>query len=327
MEIDDILLVDDDPAAIQLLASMLEGVGSLRFAVTGADALRMARERTPDLVMLDAEMPGMSGFDVCQALQADPLLATVPVIFVTSHSEPEFETSGFDFGASDFICKPVNKSQVQARVKSQLRLKHGADELRRLATVDPLTGTANRRRFDAALECEWLRAQRHADPLSLLMIDVDHFKLYNDHYGHPGGDRVLRAVAQAMAAASLRPADVLARYGGEEFAMLLPQTPRAGAEHVAQRLLAAVAALAIPHAASPTDRVLTISVGIGCCHQPSELAARDAGPGAGRRRWSVAELVQAADSALYAAKQGGRAQARALDVTGFDGPATRVLAA
>jgi len=315
---DRILLVDDDPGTIQLLGRILSGLGELQFATSGADALRLAQASAPDLVLLDAEMPGLSGFQVCKALKSDPALAEVAVIFVTRHNEPAFEVSGFELGAADFITKPFTAQLVLARVKAQLRVKHMADELRRIATVDVLTGVANRRRFDELLDREWRRARRSGDPLSLLMIDVDHFKLFNDHYGHPAGDACLRAVAQALAGASTRPADLAARYGGEEFCILLPQTPRAGAEHVARSVLDAVEALGIAHAASPRGQQVTVSVGASCYDEdsaswkPASTESRyadDIGV-----RSAPMDLVRAADKALYGAKRAGRARAWLLDI-------------
>jgi len=321
---DNILLVDDDPGAIQLLGRILSESGNLRFATSGEDALRLARESLPDLILLDAEMPGMSGFQVCEALKAEPALADVPVIFVTSHNEPAFEVSGFDLGAVDFIAKPVNAPLVLARVRSQLRVKHMADELRRIATIDVLTGVSNRRRFDESLEQEWRRTRRCGDPLALLMIDVDHFKLFNDRYGHPAGDACLRSIAQALQGASLRPADLVARYGGEEFVVLLPQTPRAGAEHVACAILDAVAALAIEHEASLTVPRISVSVGVAfydddsACWIAASADSRLADdPGT---RCTPTALVQAADNALYSAKRAGRARARMLDIADVDMP-------
>src|ERR1700691_3034055 len=201
-----ILLVDDDPGAIQLMGRILADVGKLRFATNGMDALRLARDSAPDLILLDAEMPGMSGFELLRMLKAESSLAEVPVIFITSHNEAGFEVSALDMGAADFIAKPLRSSRVLARVRSQLRVKHMADELRRTATTDALTGVANRRQFDVLLEREWLRGRRCGDPMSLLMIDVDHFKLYNDLYGHPKGDICLRHVAQVLESACRRPA-------------------------------------------------------------------------------------------------------------------------
>src|ERR1700722_13920048 len=266
---DSILIVDDDVSAIQLMSQILLDVGNLRFATNGEDALRLARESPPDLVLLDAEMPGMSGFKLFEALKIESALTDVPVIFVTSHSEACFEVSAFEMGAADFIAKPFRASVVKARVKTHLRLKHMADELRRIATTDSLTGVANRRKFDESLEREWRNTLRAGDAISLLLIDVDHFKLYNDRYGHPKADSCLRRLAQVLAGACLRPSDLLARCGGEEFMALLPQTAQAGAEHVARRMLEAVGALRMPHHDSPTNPDVTVSVGIACYDKSS----------------------------------------------------------
>lgn len=321
---DDILLVDDDPGSIQLMSRMLKGVGNLRFATNGADALRLAKEAKTDLMLLDSEMPDMSGFDICRALKADPALADVPVIFVTSHSEPAFEVAGFALGGADFIAKPVSAALLVARVETQLRVKRMSDELRRTATVDCLTGVANRRRFDDALAQEWRRCRRSGEPLALLMIDVDHFKLFNDRYGHPAGDACLRSVAQALSGTSLRPADLVARYGGEEFGVLLPQTPRSGAQHLAQAVLDRVAALAIVHDASPTAPHVTVSVGIACYDQASPgwrpSAAESRSAETPDTYPSPIDLVKAADQALYSAKNAGRDRARLLDIVATEIP-------
>ena len=321
---DRILLVDDDPGTIRVLSGILKGLAEVHFATGGLDALRLARLQTPDLMLLDAEMPGMSGFQVCKAFKSDPTLAAVAVIFVTKHNEPAFEISGFEIGAADFIAKPFIVQLVLARVKAQLRVKHMADELRRIATVDVLTGVANRRRFEEVLEREWRRARRSGDPLSLLMIDVDHFKAFNDHQGHPAGDACLRAVAQALVAASVRPGDLVARYGGEEFTILLPQTPRDGAEHVALGVLHAVQALDIAHAASPSAARVSVSVGVGCYDEdsaswkPVSTDSRFA-DGVGVRSTSM-DLVRAADKAMYCAKRAGRARAWFLDIADVETP-------
>lgn len=323
---DNILLVDDDPGTIQLMARMISDLGNLRFATSGQDALRLAHESTPDLMLLDTEMPGMSGFDVCRTLKADPALAGVSVIFVTSHSEPDFEVTGLELGAADFIAKPVSERLIRARVKTQLRVKNLGDELRRIATIDGLTGVANRRRFDETLELEWRRSRRSGQPLALLMIDVDHFKLFNDQYGHPAGDACLRSVTQALKSVCLRPADLVARYGGEEFVVLLPGTARAGAEHVAQAVLKAVEALDIAHETSLTAQRVTVSVGVACYDHdskwwvsPSPNSRSRSHDDTGTRSFAE-ELVRAADKALYSAKRSGRARARLLDVSDVDAP-------
>jgi len=317
---DDILLVDDDPGAIQLMGRILAGVGNLRFATNGVDALRLAEESPPDLILLDAEMQGMSGYRVLDALRARPAMADVPIIFVTSHSEPAFEVSALEAGAADFIAKPIRAPLVLARVATQLRLKRMTDQLRVAARTDALTGIANRRAFDDSLEHEWQRGRRGDDPISLLLIDVDHFKQYNDRYGHPKGDNALQQVAKALSAAARRTGDFVARCGGEEFALLLPQTPRLGAERVARRVLDTIAGLNIVHAAAATARHLTVSVGIGCYDQESPLWIRNLeekrGAGAG---WNLpcaaSDLVVSADKALYTAKRAGRAQFKLHDVS------------
>jgi diguanylate cyclase (GGDEF)-like protein len=309
-----ILLVDDDPGAIQLMGRILADVGELRFATNGKDALRLARDSAPDLILLDAEMPGMSGFELLRTLKAESSLADVPVIFITSHSEAGFEVSALDMGAADFIAKPLKSSRVLARVRTQLRMKHMADELRRTATTDSLTGVANRRQFDESLEREWLRARRSGDPVSLLMIDVDHFKLYNDRYGHPKGDVCLRHVTQALLSACKGQADLVARYGGEEFVILLPQTPRHGAQRMAQQVLDEVAAFGIFHEDLQTTHYVSVSVGVACfddasaCWEDNSHAVR------------ASDLVQAADKALYSAKQAGRGQAKLRDIADASTP-------
>jgi diguanylate cyclase (GGDEF)-like protein len=316
--IDDILIVDDDPATIRLLGHILRDLGSLRFATSGEDAVRLVRDSPPDLVLLDAEMPGMSGVNVFNALKAEPDLDEVPVIFVSSRGDAEFEVSLLDLGAADFIAKPVRAPLVIARVRTHLRMKRMADELRRCATTDGLTGIANRRKFDVSLEREWRRAPRHGNPLALLLIDVDHFKLYNDRYGHPQGDACLREMAQAFERSVRRTADVAARYGGEEFVVLLPQTRRDGAESMAHRILDVVDGLAIRHEASPTAAHVTVSIGIACYD-----GAAAWGNGDRPERHTETDLLLAADTALYAAKRAGRSQCRHFNVADID---SRLLA-
>jgi len=320
----DILLVDDDPGSIQVMGRILNGIGQLHFATSGEEALRLARESAPDLMLLDAEMPGMSGFQVLEALKAEPKLADVPVIFVTCHSDAAFEVAGFEMGAADFIAKPISPPLVLARVKAQLRAKRMDDELRAIATIDVLTGVANRRSFDESLDREWRRTRLSGEPLSLLMIDVDHLKAFNERYGRPAGDACLRSLAQALSGACRRPADRVARYGEEEFAALLPQTPRSGAERVARGVLDAVEALGIAHEASPTAQHVTVSVGIacydddsGCWIPPSANPRPEFDP---PLRYTPIDLVYAASKALHAAKYAGRAQAQLLDITDVDTP-------
>jgi len=307
-----ILLVDDDAGVIQLLGGLLANVAALRFATNGKDALRLAHEVVPDLILLDAEMPGMSGFQLLQALKADAKFADVPVIFITSHTEAGFEVSALEMGAVDFIAKPFRSSLVLARVRLHLRMKRMADGLRRDATVDSLTGVANRRMFDQSLAREWLQGRRTGDPISLLSVDVDHFKSYNARYGRQQGDECLKQVAAALVSACRRPADLVARYDGQEFVMLLPHTARLGAEHIGRRVLDAVQALDIRHEESLPTGYVSVSVGIAFHDDQSKHENDDT-------RFTAEDLVAAANKALVTAKRAGRARAKLRDISDTDG--------
>jgi diguanylate cyclase (GGDEF)-like protein len=288
-----VLIVDDHITNIQILHSLLGEELDIRVATNGPDALRLIHASPPDLVLLDVEMPHMSGYEVCAALKASEETLHIPVIFITAHSESEQEAEGFKVGAVDFVAKPFRPEVVKARVRTHLLLKRQSDLLRNLAFMDGLTGVSNRRRFDQALEAEWRRCRRNGASLSLLMIDVDRFKLYNDHYGHLAGDACLQRVASTMAKQLLRSHDLLVRYGGEEFACLLPDCDLAGALGKAEALRTAVAALEIEHrAAANGRRTVSISAGVASVVPHDPL-----GP---------ADLVAAADAQLYLAKSRGR---------------------
>lgn len=319
-----ILIVDDDPGTIQATGRALASLATLCFATNGEDALRIAVESLPDLILLDAQMPGMSGFMVFDVLRASPQLSAIPVVFISSHYEPAFEVSALDLGAVDFLPKPVNPRQLLARVRSHLRIKHLVDELRRTSVTDLLTGVTNRRQFDESLAIEWRKARRGGEPLSLLLVDVDHFRSFNECYGHSKGDACLQMIAQSMQSALRRPEDTVARCGGAEFGVLLPKTARQGAQHMADRISMSVGALNIPHTSSPTAPRITVSLGIAVYDKESKIFVSSAGS-AGFRHDTHApctenDMVLAADKALNAAKRAGRAQARMLDVADIDQP-------
>ena len=287
-----ILVVDDQPTNIQTLYQVLKGEYDVAMATDGSQAIELCQRRPPDLVLLDVVMPGIDGFEVCRRLKTDPATRDVPVIFVTARDSTEDETLGLEVGAVDFIAKPVNPPVVRARVRTHVALKRQAVLLRSMAFNDGLTGVANRRWFDERLQVEWLRCRRNKLPLSLILLDLDHFKAYNDRYGHQSGDDCLRAVAGAMKSRLGRPADLLARYGGEEFVCLLPETPIEGARAKAEDLGRAVLELNLPHADSSTAPVVTISRGVATAAPALDGTQND--------------LLQRADEKLYAAKRAGR---------------------
>ncbi|MCX7815634.1 MAG: diguanylate cyclase [Tepidimonas ignava] len=291
-----LLLVDDQPVQLQVLYRALAGEYQLFMATGGEQALKVASEQLPDLILLDVVMDGLDGFEVLARLRQQRETADIPVIFVTAHGGGDIETRCLEAGAVDFISKPINPSVVRARVRTHLTLKFQSDLLRALAYVDGLTGVANRRQFDQRLAIEWARAQRHGTALSLILVDVDHFKAYNDHYGHQAGDDALRRVAACLREHVRRSTDVVARYGGEEFACLLPDTDADDARALAEALLAEVRAMGIPHRQGGDGGVLTASMGVATRRGPAH-------PG-----WQPALLLGLADAQLYEAKRLGRAR-------------------
>ena len=308
-----LLIVDDDPGSIVLLSRVLEAEARIVFATSGEAALQQFQAHGPDLVLLDAHMPGLSGFDTCVRLQADPRSADVPVIFVTALTDTETETHALDIGAVDVIHKPINPPVVRARVRTHLALKQKTDALRRLSVVDPLTGIANRRAFDDTLKKEWLRAMRHRHTMSLLLIDIDHFKRYNDAHGHRAGDACLRQVAELIAHGTRRGGDLAARYGGEEFAVILPHADAARAHGFAQHLCDAVRAHALPHGDSPVAPCVTVSIGAATLRRLCETPAGRPAPCRECPRFEQClaapeTLVELADQALFQAKRDGRAR-------------------
>lgn len=209
-----VLVVDDVPDNAAIICQVIKDLCSVLMAHTGEDALTLARQYLPDLILLDIRMPEMDGFEVCRRLKADLETAHIPVIFLTALTEPHCEELGLNLGAVDFVTKPFRPPVLKARVRTHLEIAQQRKMLQLLSHSDGLTGTANRRFFGAQLEREFMRLQRLGEPLSLVMIDVDHFKAYNDHYGHLVGDECLSQLSQAIQGALHRPGDLLARYGG-----------------------------------------------------------------------------------------------------------------
>jgi diguanylate cyclase (GGDEF)-like protein len=287
-----ILVADDDRVTVLLISAALRGEFDVVVATTGAEVLELAAAGNFDLVLLDVMLPDLDGFEVCRRLTHQLQGARVPVIFVTSLDQTADETRGFEAGGVDYITKPIRPSVVQARVRTHIELKRSRDALERLAAVDPLTGIANRRGFDDAMQLEWRRSQRSSRWLSVAMVDADQFKRFNDRYGHLAGDERLRSIATALAGCAQRAGEVSARYGGEEFALILPEVDPAKMQGVMRQLLNRVAVVH-PSATSPgAQEIITVSVGA-----ISLVASRDA---------TERSAVAAADALLYEAKASGR---------------------
>lgn len=300
-----LLLVDDDPSIIQAASRLLSDFGRCRFARSAADALRLLRQEPVDLVLLDAEMPQMGGLEMLALMQKSSDLAEIPVVLLTSHRDEATEEAAFAAGAVDCLTKPIRPGVLKARVGTQLRLNRALAEVRRLSRTDSLTGLANRRAMQEQLEREVCRADRQRTAISVLMIDIDYFKAFNDFYGHSGGDHALIKVADCLRKAASRANDFCGRWGGEEFVVLMPDTDGEGAITVAERVHQALAELAHPHEASPLGR-LAVSIGVATLTPPASERTSERGLVSVQNR--VDGLLARADAALYEAKAAGRNQ-------------------
>lgn len=297
-----ILIVDDDRLSRQILCrSLLQERYQVIEASNGAECLSIYAEAQPHLVLLDAMMPEMNGFECCMRLRKLPDAANTPIIMVTGLEDKASVDWAFDAGATDYVTKPIHWPILRRRVKNLLEkgyfyqeLEVANQRLQEHAITDSLTGLLNRRYFDECFNREWARSIRDHKKLSLILCDIDYFKLYNDTYGHQAGDVCLTQVAQTLKEkAAKRATDVVARYGGEEFVAILPSTGISGAHEVANQLKEGIKALQIPHAgAADSYGQITISQGIA-----STIADRNLLP---------ADLINCADKALYYAKRNGR---------------------
>jgi two-component system chemotaxis family response regulator WspR len=312
-----VLLIDDQLLVVEAVRRMLADQPDIEFhfVTDPAKAADCAERLQPTVILQDLVMPGWDGFDLIRRYRATPQLEHVPVIVLSARDEPASKAHAFVVGANDYLVKLPDRLELLARVRyhsgaytsrlqrdeafrflreSQNHLAEANIELQKLAALDSLTGIANRRRFDDTLHSEWQRGQRERSPLSLLLCDIDCFKLYNDTFGHLAGDLCLKKAAAVMTACLKRPADLAARYGGEEFALVLPDTDEAGAQIVADACLRALAEMGIDNPQSPHG-IVTMSIGIATL-----IPVSDSSP---------ADLVKDADRALYAAKDAGRNRA------------------
>ncbi len=296
-----ILIVDDSPENIELLFVMLQDEYEVIFSTSGEKALKLAQDVQPDLILLDIIMPGIDGYEVIKCLKSDVQTKSIPVIFLTAKTSKNDLIKGFHLGSVDYIIKPFFEEEIKARLSTHLQnrilikqLKLANKKLEKVSLSDALTGVANRRYFDQFLSKMFAISRRDEKIISLLMIDVDYFKKYNDCYGHVAGDECLQGISKLLDNFAQRGSDLAARYGGEEFAVVLPNMKLNDAQLFAKNCCQAVENLKIPHAKSPISAFVTISIGI-CC-----LTANQQG--------SVESLIKSADQALYKAKNLGRNQ-------------------
>lgn len=315
----DILIVDDTPANLRLLSDMLVKQGhKVRTAPDGSLALMSAQSVPPDLVLLDIKMPGLSGYEVCEQLKADPRTHDIPIIFISALDQTEYKVKAFTLGGVDYVTKPFQVDEVLARVETHLalhmlqhqlaaanvelqgfndRLKSEIEKriqteakLQELATTDSLTELYNRRHFFELAEREFIKTQRYQHDLAAMMLDLDHFKQVNDQYGHLVGDYVLQEVARRLREC-IRETDILGRYGGEEFVVLLPETSLSDGQETAERLCQTVSAKQI----ATGEHTLSITISVGIANLEEDDITIDT-------------LIDRADQALFTAKQTGRNQ-------------------
>jgi len=299
-----ILVVDDNRGNLRAIRAQLEPQGFRVYeAADGQEAIARVRDEAPDLILLDLIMPKLNGIEVCRILKAQERFRMIPVILLTARDRVESKVEGLEFGADDYLTKPIDPLELLARVKSMLRIKSLGDELRaanrkltemnrrlqELSITDPLTNLHNRLFCEKRLAYEFERADRYRSHLSCAMADIDHFKQINDTHGHAAGDQVLRELG-AIFEEQVRRIDLAARFGGEEFLFVLPETDRDEALHVAERIREAVDR----HVFQWEDLALPVTVSVGAATFPHVEID------------SEKTLVKSADLALYRAKRNGR---------------------
>ncbi len=310
-----VLLVDDQAIVAEAIRRMLATEPDIEFhyCPDPREAVAQAAELQATIILQDLVMPDAEGLVLVRFYRANPITRDVPVIVLSTKEDPQIKADAFGNGASDYLVKLPDRAELIARIRAhskgyrvqlerdaafrelrevQRQLEESNRELQRLSSLDGLTGIANRRSFDRTLSQEWQRALRGATALALILIDIDWFKAFNDHYGHLQGDDCLKRIAQSLQASTNRPGDLVARYGGEEFAVILPETSLEGAATVAERMRSDVEALRIEHCQSRCSGQVSVSLGVACV-VPTKVSSPES-------------LILAADQALYAAKGSGR---------------------
>jgi len=313
-----VLLVDDQAMVAEGIRRMLADESDVDFFYCSdpSAAIATALDVNATIILQDLVMPDIDGMTLVRFFRANNLTKDIPIIVLSSKDDPHIKSDAFSNGATDYLVKLPDKIELIARIRAhtkhylmqlerdaaffalremQKQLEKTNAELKRLSSLDGLTGIANRRQFDNTLKAEWQRALREQRELSLVLIDIDYFKPFNDTYGHQGGDECLQKVAGALHGVASRPTDLVARYGGEEFGIILPGTGETGASTMAERFRTAVHELDIAHEASKACDTVTVSLGIA-----TVIPDKDSTPEG---------LIELADRALYQAKESGRNRA------------------
>ncbi len=316
-----VLLIDDQAMIAEAVRRALQDENDIEFHYCDdpANALKIAIELKPTLILQDLVMPGVDGLTMVKFFRANKETVNIPIIVLSTKEESKIKSNAFELGANDYLVKLPDSIELIARIRyhsqayivqkqrdeafkalkeSQRRLAAANLELQKISSLDGLTGVPNRRRFDEVLRQEWHRAMRHCSSLSLIMMDIDYFKNFNDTYGHQSGDECLKKVALSLDNTISRETDLVARYGGEEFVVILPETGMKGAQAVAEIIRSRVEELNIVHEASGVSKHVTISLGVACTVPEREL--------------NIEDLILAADKALYKAKEKGRNQVRTM---------------
>ena len=286
-----VLIVDDESVNIKILAHILGSEYKIITATSGMDAIKTAKEKSPDIILMDIMMPDMDGYQTLSLIKKNEDICKIPVIFITGLDSDEDEEKGLSLEAADYITKPFSSSVVKLRVRNQIKMLQQMRTIEELSYLDQLTGLSNRRSFDDRLRMEWKQAVREKTHISILMMDLDKFKAVNDIYGHMHGDIVLQTVSGIIKKIYRRPGDFASRWGGEEFVVLLPNTPAEGAVEIAEKIRAQVETTDIPHENGEITKI-TLSIGVNSLIPTQDSAIND--------------FLDHADKSLYAAKEAGR---------------------
>lgn len=288
-----ILVVEDSQLNQQIIRGILQDTYRVEKAITAGEALEKVQDFQPDLILLDIILPDANGFDVLVALKNREESRDIPVIIITGLDSEEDEEKGFLLGAVDYIKKPFKNAIVRARVNTQIHIIRQMNTIERLGLTDALTGAFNRRAFDNQIHYEWGRAIRENLVISMIMMDIDHFKQYNDTYGHPQGDTMLRSLVKVLKSA-LGSTDYVFRYGGEEFAVLLPGNGLKAALGEAERLRSGVERMGVLSYSTQSITKITVSLGVSTTSP--------------RASEQLPQFIEQADRMLYRAKKSGRNQ-------------------